>query len=77
MQTLRRIAFPEGVVFSDKLVSVCTTLARRDAVNDPLREEPWQHVESSVAALQEGAAELRGMRLRSSGTHGSSSRRRR
>jgi len=61
MQTLRRIAFPEGVVFSDKLVNVCTTLARRDAVNDPLREEPWQHVESSVAALQEGIAELRGM----------------
>ena len=61
MQTLRRIAFPEGAVFSDKLVSVCTTLSRRDAVNDPLREEPWQHVESSVAALQEGIAELRGM----------------
>lgn len=61
MQTLRRLAFPEGVVFSDKLVSVCTTLSRGDATNDPLRLEPWQHVESSVAALQEGIAELRGM----------------
>ena len=61
MQTLRRLSFPEGVVFSDKLVSVCTTLARHDATNDPLRLEPWQHVESSVAALQEGIAELRGM----------------
>jgi hypothetical protein len=61
MQTLRRIAFPEGVVFSDKLVSVCTTLSRRGEAHDPLREEPWQHVESSVAALQEGIAELRGM----------------
>jgi hypothetical protein len=61
MQTLRRIAFPEGVVFSDKLVSVCTTLARRGEAHDPLREEPWQHVESCVAALQEGIAELRGM----------------
>ena len=61
MQTLRRLAFPEGVVFSDKLVSVCTTLSRGDATNDPLRAEPWQHVESSVAALQEGIAELRGM----------------
>ena len=61
MQTLRRLAFPEGVVFSDKLVSVCTTLTRHDATNDPLRLEPWQHVESSVAALQEGIAELRGM----------------
>jgi hypothetical protein len=61
MQTLRRIAFPEGIVFSDKLVSVCTTLSRRGEANDPLREEPWQHVESCVAALQEGIAELRGM----------------
>jgi hypothetical protein len=61
MQTLRRIAFPEGVVFSDKLVSVCTTLSRSGEAHDPLCEEPWQHVESSVAALQEGIAELRGM----------------
>jgi hypothetical protein len=52
MQTLRRLAFPEGVVFSDKLVNVCTTLARGDATNDPLRLEPWQHVESSVAAFR-------------------------
>lgn len=61
LQLLRRLAFPEGVVFSDKLVSVCTTLAQRDPVNDPLRREPWQHVESSIAALQEGISELRGM----------------
>jgi hypothetical protein len=61
MQTLRRIAFPEGAVFSDKLVNVCTTLTRRGDAGDPLREEPWQHVESCVAALQEGIAELRGM----------------
>lgn len=61
MQTLRRIAFPEGVIFSDKLVSVCTTLSRRGEGHDPLLEEPWQHVESCVAALQEGIAELRGM----------------
>lgn len=61
MQTLRRIAFPEGVVFSDKLVSVCTAFSRRGEAHDPLREEPWQHVESSVAVLQEGIAELRGM----------------
>jgi hypothetical protein len=61
MQTLRRIAFPKGVVFSDNLVSVCTMLARRGGADDPLRDEPWQHVESSVAALREGIAELRGM----------------
>lgn len=61
VQTLRRIAFPEAIVFSDKLVSVCTTLTQRDSANDPLRSEPWQHVESCVAALQAGIAELRGM----------------
>ena len=48
-------------VFSDKLVSVCTALSRYDEAHDPLREEPWQHVESSIAALQQGIAELRGM----------------
>ena len=57
MQTLRRLAFPEGVVFSDKLVNVCTTLAHRDA----LAAEPWAQVESCVALLQEGVGELRGM----------------
>lgn len=63
LQTLRRIAFPEAIVFSDKLVSVCTTLSRRDATNDPLREEPWQHVESCVSALREGVTELRSMQV--------------
>ncbi len=61
LQGLRRIAFPEGIAFSDKLVSVCTMLSRRDAAHDPLREEPWQHVESCAATLQEGITELRGM----------------
>ena len=76
MQTLRRLAFPEGVVFSDKLVSVCTTLARCDPANDPLREEPWQHVESSVAALGRASPSYAGCRRPSSATHGSSSPRR-
>ena len=57
MQTLRRLAFPEAGVFSDKLVNVCTTLANRDA----LRAEPWAQVESCVAMLQTGIAELRAM----------------
>lgn len=61
MLTLRKLAFPEGVVFSDKLVSVCTMLSRRDPANDPLLLEPWQHVESCVSALQAGLAELRAM----------------
>ena len=58
MQTLRKIAFPEEVIFSDKLVNVCTTLAQRDALNDPLREEPWQHVESCVAVAGRGRVAL-------------------
>ena len=57
MRTLRKLAFPEAVVFSDKLVGVCTALAHRDSMG----VEPWQHVESCVAALQEGVGELRGM----------------
>jgi len=57
MQTLRRLAFPEGVAFSDKLVNVCTTLANVDA----LRAEPWAQVETCAANLQAGVAELRGM----------------
>ena len=57
LATLRRLAFPEAVVFSDHLVGVCTTLAQRDAV----RAEPWQLIESCVASLQTGIAELRGM----------------
>jgi len=61
VQTLRKLAFPEAAVFSDKLVSVCTTLTQRDPVNDPLLEEPWQHVESCAANLRDGINELRTM----------------
>jgi hypothetical protein len=61
MRVLREIAFPAASVFSDKLVSVCTTLARRDPVNDPLLTEPWQHIESCITSLQAGIVELRGM----------------
>src|SRR5713101_1563296 len=57
LQALRKIAFPEAAVFSDKLVSVCVTLVNRDA----LAEQPWAHIESCVASLQAGLAELRGM----------------
>lgn len=57
MLTLRRLAFPEGVNFSDKLVNVCTTLANAAA----LAAEPWAQVESCVGQLQEGITELRRM----------------
>lgn len=57
VQALRKIAFPEAAVFSDKLVSVCVTLASRGA----LAEQPWAQVESCAVSLQTGLAELRGM----------------
>jgi hypothetical protein len=62
LQALRRIAFPEAAVFSDKLVNVCATLSRGGEVNlDALHEDPWAQVETCVANLQVGLAELRGM----------------
>lgn len=57
LQVLRKIAFPEAARFSDKLVNVCFTLANRDAFED----QPWAQVESCVASLQTGLAELHGM----------------
>lgn len=58
LQALRKIAFPEAVVFSDKLVNVCSTLGNSRA----LAEEPWSQVESCLSNLETGIAELRGMR---------------
>jgi hypothetical protein len=57
LQALRKMAFPEAAVFSDKLVSVCYTLANHDALAD----QPWAQVESCISSLQDGLAELRGM----------------
>jgi uncharacterized protein (DUF2267 family) len=57
LQALRKIAFPEVAVFSDKLVNVCFTLTNREALTD----QPWAQVESCVASLQAGLVELRGM----------------
>ncbi|MEW6303786.1 MAG: Wadjet anti-phage system protein JetA family protein [Verrucomicrobiota bacterium] len=62
LQALRRIAFPEAAVFSDKLVNVCATLSRGGEINfDALQDNPWAQVETCVANLQSGLAELRGM----------------
>lgn len=62
LHALRRIAFPEAAVFSDKLVNVCATLSRGGEVNlDALQEDPWAQVETCVANLQAGLAELRCM----------------
>lgn len=62
LHALRRMAYPEAAVFSDKLVNVCTTLSHGGEVNlDALQEDPWAQVETCVANLQSGLAELRGM----------------
>lgn len=57
LHAIRKIALPEGAVFSDKLVHVCTTLANPDALAD----QPWAQVESCLAALEVGLNELRTM----------------
>lgn len=57
LQALRKIAFPDSAVFSDKLVNVCATLTNRSA----LAEQPWAQIETCIANLETGLAELRGM----------------
>lgn len=57
LQALRKIARPDGAVFSDKLLHVCTTLSNREA----MAEQPWAQIESCLAALEAGLGELRGM----------------
>lgn len=63
VQSLRGVAFRQAAVFSDSLVTVCTTVAGHEPENDPFVEEPWQHLESCVASLHKGIAELRGMQV--------------
>jgi hypothetical protein len=62
LQALRKIAFPETAVFSDKLVNVWATLSRGGEINlDALQDDPWAQVETCVSNLQSGLAELRSM----------------
>jgi hypothetical protein len=57
LQALRKIAQPESVVFSDKIVNVCSTLANHEA----LASDPWPQIESCISSLQTGLSELRSM----------------
>src|SRR5947207_1502148 len=53
LHALRRIAFPEAAVFSDKLVNVCATLSRGGEVNlDALQEDTLAEVETGAYNLQ-------------------------
>jgi hypothetical protein len=57
LQVLRKIARPESVVFSDKIVNVCSTLANHEALAD----DPWPQIESCISSLEIGLSELRSM----------------
>ncbi len=57
MAALRKIAFPDAAVFTDKLIAVCAMLA--DEVE--LLNRPWQVVENSLSNVKEGLNELRAM----------------
>jgi Family of unknown function (DUF5716) len=57
LAALRRIAYPDATVFSDKLVSVCAAICNATA----LAEQPWAQIETCADNLQQGLAELRAM----------------
>jgi hypothetical protein len=57
MAALRKIAWPDAAVFTDKLIAVCALLA--DEVE--LVQRPWQVVENCLSNVREGLNELRAM----------------
>jgi hypothetical protein len=57
MAALRKIAWPDAAVFTDKLAAVCAMLV--DEVE--LTARPWQTVENCLSNVREGLNELRSM----------------
>ena len=57
MAALRKIAWPDAAVFTDKLIAVCAMLA--DEVE--LSSRPWQVVENCLSNVKVGLNELRAM----------------
>ena len=57
MAALRKIAWPEAAVFTDKLIAVCALLAD----DTELLHRPWQMVESCLFSVRSGLNELRAM----------------
>lgn len=57
MSALRKIAWPDAAVFTDKITGVCAMLA--DEVE--LCERPWQTVENCLSNVRDGINELRAM----------------
>lgn len=54
---LRKIAWPDAAVFTDKLMAVCSLLANEVEIS----ERPWQTVENCLSSVREGLNELRSM----------------
>jgi hypothetical protein len=57
ISALRRIAWPDAAVFTDKLIAVCAMLADETEIS----ERPWQTVENSLSSVRAGINELRSM----------------
>ena len=57
LAALRKVAWPDAAVFTDKLVGVCAMLADEAE----LSERPWQTVENCLSSVREGLNELRSM----------------
>ncbi len=55
--SLRKIAWPDAAVFTDKLIGVCTMLADEVALTDT----PWQTVENCISNVIAGLSELQSM----------------
>lgn len=57
LTALRKIAWPDAAVFTDKLTGVCALLANEIE----LTERPWETVENCLSTVREGINELRSM----------------
>lgn len=57
LTALRKIAWPDAAVFTDKLIAVCAMLADEAE----LSARPWQTVENCLSSVREGLNELRAM----------------
>ncbi|MCU0796352.1 MAG: DUF5716 family protein [Akkermansiaceae bacterium] len=57
MAALRRIAWPDAAVFTDKLTGACAMLADEAT----LAEQPWQTLEICLSNVRDGINELRSM----------------
>jgi hypothetical protein len=55
--SLRKIAWPDAAVFTDKLIGVCAMLADEASIS----ETPWQTVENCIANIKDGLSELQSM----------------